>query len=333
MAGDIELRTRVEAAPMVRPIALGDQILSMGSCFAEHIAARLEARGFRIVSNPFGILYNPESVARGLRRLCAGEPYSADDLMQDRGRWLSLDHHGAYEDRDRDGLLDRINADFDRGCRALEQCDVLLITFGTAYGWFLRHRPDRIVANCHRLSADRFERRLIPSSCIAASWRTLIVDLRRRRPNLRVILTVSPVRHLRNQPTENTLSKAHLVVADHEIADALEEIHLFPAYEILLDELRDYRFYAQDMVHPSELAQDIIWGRFVKSCLNERAQHYCDRIDPLLEAARHRPSDPGSQATRSFAQKYLRRIDDLRREFPEAGLDRLAEHFGGMASS
>lgn len=313
----MKLSTAVTPHPLPVKITHAAPILSFGSCFAEHIAARLETNRFPICANPTGILYNPAAIQRVLARLLKGNPFSEDDLFRHNELWSSFLHHGSFSHPDKQQALAQMNASFEQAHEKLRACSFLFLTFGTAFAWFLKEHPERAVANCHKLPPETFERRIIPAHDIARMMGQIIRELKTLNPELQVILTVSPVRHLRQSAPENSLSKAQLITACHLLSAELENIHYFPACEIILDELRDYRFYSEDLVHPNALAQEIIWERFSEACIDEKSREFIRDYTPVLQMQQHRPLHPGTQSAAKFQQSLQNKVAALQQKYPD----------------
>ncbi len=326
-------RTLVDIPPHPRPIELGEQLLSLGSCFAEHMGQRLADNRFALCQNPTGILYNPACIASALERLATATPYREQDLFEHGGLWRSFDHHSRFAHSDPHRALQAINSALVSGGQALRRADCLILTFGSAFAYFLAGQPARPVANCHRLPADTFHRRRLEIGQIVSCCAASVERLRRLRPRLRLLLTVSPVRHLRDQAHENLVSKSTLVLAAETLVRTLPDAYYFPSYEIMMDDLRDYRFYEADMVHPSQTAQDYIWTRFQEACLSAQARDFVRDYEPVRKARRHRWQHDLPGQMRSFAQAQLQRLQALQTQYPTANLQPDLEHFNRILSA
>lgn len=243
-------------------------IVSLGSCFADEIGQRLQDGDFQVELNPFGALYNPSSIAAAVRRLMDDREIGMEDLVQHEGLWHSWHHHGCFSRATAEDTLEVCNSRIHQASRALKEARLLMVTFGTAWVYCLVADGGATVANCHKLPADMFVRRRMSVEEIVALWHPLLQELAAYNPNLNVLFTVSPIRHMADGAHGNQLSKSTLLLAIDELIDsscqALKQssIHYFPAYEIVLDELRDYRFYDEKMTHPTSVAVDIVWERF-----------------------------------------------------------------------
>ncbi len=313
-------RTVIPCEPMHLPISHDDTILMLGSCFTENIGTFLEDNLFNIVINPTGTLFNPVSLAAALIRVCEGTPYKEEDLFFHENVWRSFDHHSRFSSGDKKGTLHLINDQLDRARKVIENIDVLAITLGTAFIYKLKENG-RVVSNCHKLPGSSFIRELAPMEMIVNSLRNAIDALIRKRPQLRIIFTISPVRHLRDNPHENTVSKAYLAAALHQLMSDLASVYYFPSYEILIDELRDYRFYASDMAHPSEVAVKYICDRFSQSCLSEKAASFIKEFEAVRKTMSHRRGNTveGQQSRIEFVKK---RLTILHETYPSISLDK-----------
>lgn len=250
----------VSQAPFQINFASG--IVSLGSCFADEIGSRLHDGGFRIEQNPFGTLYNPASIAAALHRIVDDREITEADLVQHEGLWHSWHHHGSFSRASKEECLQACNSRIHEAHAALKEASLLMVTFGTV--WVFEH-DEAVVANCHKLPPPQFVRRRMGIDEIVSLWQPLLKELHAHYPTLNILFTVSPIRHMADGAHGNQLSKSTLLLAVDQLTT--QAIAYFPAYEIVLDELRDYRFYAADMAHPAPLAVDIVWDRFQQACM------------------------------------------------------------------
>lgn len=308
-------RTVLETPPSDVSISHQNRLLAVGSCFAEHIGARLKALQFDIQLNPFGILYNPHSMARALERLRTGVPYQAEDLFFHNDLWHSFDHHGRFNHPDGTQALKGINQALAQGAAALQTADRILLTLGTATVHVLRENG-RIVANCHKVVSSRFERRRMEVMEIADCLSKACEALVQNKPTLRIILTVSPVRHLRDGFVENQRSKATLLLAAEELLRRHAYMRYFPAYEIMMDDLRDYRFYDADMTHPSTAAIDYIWEQFAGVFFREDTRELVAAIQKINTALAHRPFHADTPSHKAFVAKLIADMAALQARHP-----------------
>lgn len=311
---------RTALSPVSAPFQIGhnDQLLLIGSCFTEHIGQRLVAHKFRTLTNPYGIVYNPFSIVQCLDRLCAGnQPFEAADLFENAGLWHSWEHHGCFSKPGKKETLEGINSAYLEAVEVLKETEILMLTFGTAEVFTLR-QTGQVVANNHKMPGTLLDqRRLSVSEIVEKTLEVLerLAQLRDAVP-VKVILTVSPVRHLRNGLVENQRSKAALILACEEICRHQSSVYYFPAYELLLDDLRDYRFYAADMVHPSPVAVDYVWQFFSDTFFTEPTSRLNDRIGKILAAVHHRPFNPQTAQHQAFLRQQLDLIRSLKQEYP-----------------
>lgn len=304
----------IAAAPF--GIDHGQQLLLLGSCFTEHIGQRLAERKFKVCSNPFGIVYNPISIAQSLKRLCdAHGEFKESELFERDGLWHSWAHHGHFSHPDRQTVLDGVNRAYREAAGVLPLAKCLFLTLGTAEVSLLRSNG-AVVANNHKAPAAWFDSHRLTVEETTAALSEALDGVRAKNPDIRAVLSVSPVRHLSKGAVENQRSKAVLLLACAELADKHPFVHYFPAYELLLDDLRDYRFYAADMIHPSETAVDYIWQYFSASFFSEDTRRLNERIEKVRTAAMHRPFHATTTQHQAFVEAQLEQIAALERAFP-----------------
>ena len=272
--------------PKQNPINYQQRILLLGSCFSENIGQKLIDYHLPCLSNPFGILYNPLSIANALQRLIAQKPFGEEELFEHHGLYHSWSHHGSFSTGSKEATLAKINTRYQEAASHLKQSDVLLITFGSS--WVYEYQGVA-VANCHKVAETEFTRRRLTVSEIVSTYTKLIQQLSEKNPHLQVIFSVSPIRYMRQGASENQTNKAILLLAIEELTEQFENVAYFPAYEIVLDELRDYRFFAEDMIHPSKVAIDYIWERFVDAFFDQETQKLLPKIEKLNKLMEHRP--------------------------------------------
>ena len=301
----MKFRTEIDIAPLGVKIGYGNRILALGSCFAEHIAGRLAEARFRIVTNPTGILFNPLSIAAALRSYADEAPVQHSELDFDGELWFHYGFHGSLSAASPDEALAAMNAARKAGAEALRRADRVLLTLGTA--WVYEHNW-QVVANCHRQPATEFVRRRLGVAEITGAFSALLAG---PLAGKEVILTVSPVRHLGDGLEGNAVSKAALRLAAEELAAAHAAVHYFPAYEVLNDDLRDYRFYADDLVHPSAQAIQYVWEKFIPAVLSDEARRLLPDVRHIVVAAAHRPRTPRSEAYREFCRRRIGEIAAL----------------------
>ncbi len=277
-------------------------LLLLGSCFAENIGGRLAYFKFRAAQNPFGIVYNPLSLLHNLRILGSTKMYSESDLHFANGRHFSFDHHSRFSAASAEETLQNINGQLAATREILPQTNVAFVSLGTAFYWWLI-AENRVVNNCHKQPAKLFEQRRASVEQVRSALTETIMLLKNAAPNIHVVFTISPIRHLKHGSAGNQLSKAILMVAAQELAEGMENVHYFPSYELLLDDLRDYRWYEEDLIHPNKMAIDYIWEKFCGALMTDDALALLPKIDQLRQLLAHRPFDENPKALRALQAK------------------------------
>ncbi len=308
----MKLYTSVDIAPSPKKIAYNDKILLLGSCFADNIGTKFGEYYFQTTVNPYGTLYNPASIAKAISGI--GNGVSDIGIVEHNGLWHSLSHHGSFSRADKENLVRACEQSKVQLREALQQASIMIITFGTA--WVYEYE-DKVVANCHKLPANRFVRRRMTVDEIVEIWQPILAAM----PDKHWIFTVSPIRHVKDGLHENQISKAILLQAvDRLTAKQLDSpiggLSYFPSYEIMLDELRDYRFYAEDMVHPSQVAVDYIWQRFVDTYMTADTQNEMRTLHQLWRDRHHRFLHPDSPDAQQFAAHIKTRLQQLQPRYP-----------------
>ena len=278
--------------------------------------------------NPFGILYNPESIANSLRILLEKRVFTENDLFQDQGLWNSFFHHSRFSDVDQSAALEKINSRISSSHEFLKKVDFLVITFGTAWVYELR-KNGQIVSNCHKIPAAEFNRFRLEVSHITNVYRKLLEQIRRFNPDLKVIFTVSPIRHWKDGAVENQLSKATLLLAIDQLIKGFgnQDCAYFPSYELMMDELRDYRFYADDMLHISPVAVDYIFERYSKVMITKESMDVSKKVMKVRKAFGHRPVNPNTTEFKEFVLQNLLQITQLTKQFPKLDFTVESEYF------
>ena len=311
----MNLQTKITVAAPDFLIDYNSRLMMLGSCFAENMGSKFSYYKFDVDVNPCGIIYNPLSVANVLRLIVEGKQFEKSDLRQVGGKWVSLYHHGAFSSTDPDECLRRINDRLTKATGELRTLDLLVITWGTA--WVYRYtRENIVVSNCHKIPSQEFERSRLSVEDIVKEYLVLIGRLREINPGLRILFTVSPIRHWKDGAHGNQLSKATLLLAIDRLREELQHVYYFPAYEIVLDELRDYRFYADDMLHMSGFTVDYIWERFLYSFISPEVLGLMNQIGRVNKGVAHRPFDPQSEEYHRLVKKMLAEIAMISRSDP-----------------
>ncbi len=307
----MDFRTEIFPQAAARPIGHQSAIVSVGSCFAERMGDRLRHYKFRLLQNPFGIIFHPQPLIAPLRAALAQDASFAQDLFQHEGRWRGLAFHSKLSHHDRAFLEVMIAGALQATRNALLQADLVILTLGSAIG-FWHKDSERIVANCHKLPQQDFELRMSRVADLKMDVDAFLTVLFAVNPKVQVLLTVSPVRHLRSGIVDNAASKAILRALSQELTEDHERVHYFPAWELLMDDLRDYRFYGRDLSHPTDVAEDYVWEKFSACWLGAGARETNAALDGVFRDLAHRAVDAKSDAHQLFLQKLRERIDRLR---------------------
>ena len=300
--------------------------MMVGSCFTNYVGAKLQRYKFPVSLNPFGVLYNPESVRNALNTLMYEKYFEEKDLHQFNGRWLSFHHDTSFSGYDREKVLQDINTGIHAGNEWLANTHLLIITFGTARV-YLHKKKNHIVSNCHKLPAREFNRYLLDINDIVESYRRLIGDLKKFNHNLHIIFTISPVRHWKDGAAGNQQNKAVLILAIKKLLEEFPELEYFPSYEILMDELSDYRFYAEDMIHPGDTAVNYIWDRFCDTYIKKSTQKLMEKIEAIVKAKTHRPFHPQSLEYQNFIKKQIEKTEHFLDKYPHIDLRPELDYF------
>lgn len=311
-------RTTIGLPEREHSISHRENILLAGSCFAGNIGSMLAERKFNISINPFGVLYNPLSISTMLMRVIDGAPFTekSPEIFEYGGKWHSILHHSDFSRNTKEELLETINGAIKESHDRANCCSTVVITFGTAYT-YIRNSDGTVAGNCHKLPAKEFTRRLLGIDEIVSTTANVIERYRQANPCIKFIFTVSPIRHMRDGAHDNQKSKATLLLAIDRLQELFpKNVLYFPAYEILLDELRDYRFYADDMVHPSQVAVEYIWECFGRCYFNDDTQRLNKEIEEIIRATGHRPFDATSDGYKSFLRNLLKKIEAIEEKNP-----------------
>ena len=313
------LQTSIRIQPLEQTIAYGDGLLFLGSCFADEVGAICKGLGFNAMVNPFGVVYNPASVARLVERLSNGRPFSPDEVIAvGEGQYCTFSHNTAFWRSSETELLETVNQSLAEAHQHFLKSKWIVVSLGTSCV-FRSKKNGVVVSNCHKLPANQFEREFLT----AEQSTTLLSNFVKCHPDKQFIFTVSPLRHLKDGLHENQLSKAALLLAVDEVCKKHGNAHYFPAYEIVLDELRDYRFYKEDMVHPTEQAVRYIWERFVDFAIDPKERPALQAAAEMRQMLHHKPLFPESEAYRKFELLKSQKISELQRDYPEIRLENL----------
>ncbi len=326
--GTSKFQTIVDIPKYPWETGYGKRNLFMGSCFTENVGKKMSALKYEVDMNPFGILYNPLSVANGLEILLENRIFDEGVLKNHNGLWYSFFHHGRFSSGDKEACLQNINTRIQASSEFLKSADFLFLTFGTA--WIYRYKKSgEVVSNCHKIPAREFSRERLSVNQIVEKYTDLFTRIWQVNPNLKVIFTVSPIRHWKDGAIENQRSKSILLLAVDQLIAKFEneKCAYFPSYEIVMDELRDYRFYAEDMLHISDVAVNHIWELFEQALMDEKSVSLSAEVQKVINAAGHRPINKKSPEFYTFLSSFQKKIAKLEYEFPFINLEQEKEYF------
>ena len=324
----MKLRTEIIIEKSDTVIEHNQPLITLGSCFAEHMGKKLKANRFTVLDNPYGVLYNPASIYQSLQLLKHSE-FPQHELFFHDEEWHSFYHHSSFSHHIKNTCLKNINRQLKETQAFLIKTEHAIVTLGTAYV-YRRRGSGQIVSNCHKMPADHFERSLLDSEEIIRYLLGIIDLLRFFNPGMHIIFSVSPIRHLKDGLLGNQVSKTNLLFSIQKLASKAENWHYFPAYEIMLDDLRDYRFYENDLIHPNALAQEYIWRKFNASYFTDSCRETLNALKDLNNARAHRPRNPRSPMFREFIKNQLYLIKELKQRYPYISFEQDIEYFETM---
>ncbi len=323
----MDFRTKLSSHEITKPhktIDYQSSILLIGSCFVENMGQKMTELQFDTLVNPYGVLFHPLAIERALRDIVSQRIYAISDLIFDQGLWHSTQHHSDFSDPEAANVIQKINKTLAESHAFLKKTSHVIITLGTA--WVYHHLPtDTLVANCHKIPQNQFTKRLLTTEEIKESIRNTNQLLQQTNPNLQIIWTLSPVRHLRDGMQHNAWSKARLLESLHQVLEErnttnpLNASAYFPAYEILMDDLRDYRYYKDDLLHPSEMAVQYIWEYFEAIHFTPETQAFMAEVAQIRKAEAHKPFHPDSAAHHAFLTQLKERKEQLTKNIEKKG--------------
>ena len=291
------------------------ELLLIGSCFVENIGEKLNYFKFRNTLNPIGILFHPIAIENLITRAINKDYFQEEDLVYQNEQWHCLEAHSSLSSANKEVLLRNLNNALDKTHKQIQKSSHIIITLGTS--WVYRSlETDNIVANCHKIPQKKFLKELLTVDLVSESLNAIIALVREENPNASIIFTVSPVRHLKDGFLENQRSKAHLISAIHQVVEPRNNIFYFPSYELMMDELRDYRFYKDDMIHPNQLAINYIWDKFKSVWISDESQKTMDKVEEIQKGLAHKPFNPRSEKHQEFLRNLELNISNLKKNFP-----------------
>ena len=341
----MDFMVHIDVRKLARQINYKDKILLIGSCFTEHIGNSLEELKFSVLQNPNGILFDPYSVARSLQSYAHNKRYTEEDFFELNEIWHSWEHHSRYSDVNRDHAVYRVNASQGKAHEFLSTADWVIITLGSAFSYRLtdfaikaktvshesspgmRTITGMGVANCHRAPAQWFDKNLMAIDEIISVLDSCLQELFEFNSRINVIFTVSPVRHIRDGVVDNNRSKARLIEAVHHVVQKFERVNYFPAYELVIDVLRDYRFYDLDLVHPNYMATEFVLEKFADSCVDENSRALMEEVKQIVTARKHKAFQPETMAHKQFLKSYFEKTSQLKARHPFLDLTEEINYF------
>lgn len=317
----MEFRTQIPVLKSKSPIDYNSKVVSLGSCFAENISDKFQYYKFQITTNPFGIIFNPVSLKVIVKRILEKQYFTEKDVFFLNGRWHCFDVHSELSLQDKKTYIDRLNQLVDDTYIQISEATHIIITYGTS--WVYRNKESQdVVASCHKVPQKEFEKELLTVEAIQTATSDLIEMIRTINPDCNFTFTVSPVRHIKDGFVENQLSKAHLITALHQVFKVTSlgaEGAYFPSYEIMMDELRDYRFYAEDMLHPNQTAIDYIWKLFAEARFSTETFSTMEFVENIQRAMNHRPFDENGAEHQKFLSNLQDKIKKVQEKVPHIG--------------
>lgn len=318
-----------------RSISHKHKLFLIGSCFTENIGEKLKKYKFSVLENPNGILFNPVSVAEALRSYIENAQLSEADLFRWNEGWHSWKHHSRFSGLSAEESLSKINASTFLAHNYLKEAGYLMITLGSSWIYTLTEKAlnaqsGSVAANNHKAPADWFYRKLMTSEEVLQVLNAALQNLFLFNPKLKIIFTISPVRHLREGVVENNRSKAVLIQAVHHLVDQYDKLYYFPAYELVIDDLRDYRFYSEDLVHPNYFATQYVWEKFIDACMDEKTKALMEEIHSINLAYQHKPFNPSSEQHKKFLKSFYEKTKFLEEQYPHLNFERELNYFNGQ---
>lgn len=311
----MQFRTSIPIPTSNYSIDYNSKIMSLGSCFAVNMAEKLDYFKFQNSCNPIGILFHPLAIQKLIDFVVSGKQFGENDIFFHNERWHCFDVHSDLSNSNKEELLESLNAIIKSTNKHLNESTHIIITYGTS--WVYREiGSDSIVANCHKVPQKQFKKELLSAKEIEESIENTVKLIQSVNRNCNIIFTVSPIRHIKDGFVENQWSKANIISALHKTFDfRLSTVSYFPSYEIMMDELRDYRFYAEDMLHPNQVATDYIWKRFKETTISETAFGTMDEVLTVQKSLSHKPFNPKSESHLKFESKVREKITKLESEY------------------
>jgi hypothetical protein len=311
----MQFRTTLSMPKLSSDISYETPVMMLGSCFTENIGAKLQALKLPVQANPFGITYNPISIADSINYLMTDTIFLEKNIFQQGDLWHSWHHHSRFSSPKKAKILRGINAELSSAREHFTQSKILILTLGTA-NVFVEKKSNQVVNNCHKAPPQYFEKKRLSVEEVVSNLNNIFEKIFIQNIDYQIVITVSPIRHLRDGLIENNRSKAVLLLACDALCRLFTNVHYFPAYELVIDDLRDYRFYAPDMMHPTEQAIDYIWQHFTDTFFTEKTKNIMDEVQKINLMKQHRPLHPDTEGYQQFVNNLKQKIDNLEKKQP-----------------
>ena len=312
-------------------VSYDQHLMLIGSCFTEHIGNSLSELKFNVLQNPNGIIYDPISICQNLVSYIQQKTFEEKDIFERNGLWQSWQHHSRFSGTNKQNVLDLINDHQLAAHRFLKNADWLILTFGTAFSYRLLDDKTghtiQSVANCHKAPSGWFQKNLLSITEMVTAIDNCMHQLFHFNPKLKILFTVSPVRHVKDGIVENNQSKARLIETVHHMVNKFDKLFYFPAYELVIDVLRDYRFYDEDLVHPNRQATQFVFDHFVNTCMDNQSIDLLKQVAAIVNARNHRPFQPGTTTYQQFLQSFFEKAHTLQGRHPYLNLQPELDYF------
>ena len=304
-------RTSLQSKPSSQRMSLSDRILTIGSCFSDAIGSQLVHNKIKCKANPFGVIYNPASIHKAVQYSILNEPVPEDTFLRRDDVFFNYDFHSQFASMNLSHLQDQLKEIISGTHTFMRDANWLIITYGTAWV-YERNETTSIVANCHKMPQNMFTKSLMNPEKVRDSFGSMYHELKSINSDLNILLTVSPVRHVKDTLELNSVSKSILRVACYALSQEYRDVYYFPAYEIMMDDLRDYRFYKADMIHPTQVAEQYIWEKFAAQYFDEALTAFLEKWKEIQSGLAHKPFHPASSAHQHFVKEMLRKVEELK---------------------
>ena len=328
----MEFRLELKIRPFEKQINIRDKIMLMGSCFTDHISRRLQLHKFNVSENPNGILFNPASISNAVSSYIINKKYNPENLFLFNGLWTSWEHHSDYSNPEQHTALENINRSVQNAHSFFKKANWLIITLGSSFVYQLKDdslggEAGLVAANCHKVPAQYFNHRLLSYKEVEINLASIISNATAFNPAIKIVFTISPVRHFREGLVENNRSKALLHTAVHQMTILHPQVTYFPSYELVIDDLRDYRFFAEDMVHPNYQATNYVWEKFSDSLIDDESRIIMKQLLSIHHAKNHRPLHPGTEQHKQFLTTMFEKTKLFSEQYPFLNMEEELNYF------